>query len=233
MLCSLLLPVTPSPSPTHTHRGHYSGPSWKGSCWWSLSPTPSPQSSGFMGPRGHPWEHLIPFPSAAPLGARVQGWGMNTCPPAARPDSHLWSQTGHFPAWGQPGAQHFPSLLTRFDQPAFWGSPLATLKTRGVFQPLGGKLNRMCYLVHYKFTYLLSCSQQNKTKQNKKNLASWPWTRAGQPNTAEPSNLILETSKAINNYLQFNFIIYMYPTSPPKHLRKLAKIYLKQPNRYK
>ena len=63
-------------------------------------------------------------------------------------------------AWGQ----LFPSLLTRCDQPALWGSPLPTLRTRGVLQLLGGKLSRMCLWSTANSPTTFLAHSKNKTK---------------------------------------------------------------------
>lgn len=111
-----------------------------------MSPEPfsSATELGFHGSKGAPMRTPDPLSLRSSPGTRVQGWGMNTCPPAAGPDSHLGAQTGHFPAWGQPEGQYLSSLLQRLiNQPsgaALW----LPWKLRGVLWPLGEKPNRMC-----------------------------------------------------------------------------------------
>lgn len=168
LLSSLLFPVILSLSPTHTHHGHHRDPSWKGGHRWGLSLTPLPRSLGFTGPKGHPWEHLIPFSSAAPQGAGEQGAGLRhehlftsnwaRFPPLS-PDRPLPCQRT---AWDQLS----PSLLTRCDRPALCCSPLTTLRTRGVLQPLGGKLNRMCLWSTENSPTTFPAHSKNKTKEN-------------------------------------------------------------------
>ena len=177
--------------------------------------------------QGAPVRTPDPLPSAVLLGAGAQGWGMNTCPPAAGSDSHLWAQTGHFPAWGQPGNQRFPSLLTRFCHPALGGSPLATSETRRDLQPFGGKPHRMCLCP-------LANSPTSFPADRKDlllGLGQEVWKgRAGQASPPETSSLIFKTPKAVNNHLWFCFIC-MYSTHPQKTGESLQKTYQEQPNR--
>ena len=100
-------------------------------------------------------------------------------------------------AWGQLS----PSLLTRCHQPALWGSPLTPLRTRGVLQPLGGKLNRMCLWSTANTPTTFPAHSKNKTKQNKTCILALDKkheNREDHSYPTEPSRVILKTSKPIN-----------------------------------
>lgn len=118
---------------------------------------------------------------------------MDTCPPAAAPDPT--SEPGQATSLPEDSLR---AILTRFDQPARWGSSSEALKTRGDLWFPGGKATRVGFCsianpstslpAHSKKTDFLTLDKEYKN-------------RAARPSPAEPLSLIITTSKATCNDL--------------------------------